>query len=93
MRAVFIGLHSTPSAAIGKTMCTTTTWTSSSSLSCSSMYLGSTSGLNHKIGITIGSQIGTRVNHYTYDSPVLSANQVPYYCGLTVLLAVHIIVD
>jgi hypothetical protein len=77
----FGGLAPTPSISIGKTMCTTTSWTSSTKLTCSSIYAGGPSSLKQSVSLTINTQVGTKINFYTYDAPIISQNIGVLYAG------------
>jgi hypothetical protein len=77
----------TPSMQILWTSCITTSWTSTSSLRCTSMRGGS--GRDQQIGVTVATHVGTLIYAFTYDSPVIShwsKRNLPTSGGLGVTL-------
>lgn len=58
----------TPTLSIGGSKCTTTQWTSATTLACGSTGYGS----SVRVGVTLSTVVGTVLNIFTFDAPVVS---------------------
>lgn len=76
-----------PTIKLGDTYCTTTSWVATTALKC----MGVTgTGIGVDLAISLGSVVGTGLNLFSYDSPVISIverNNCPGTAGTTVTMA------
>ena len=69
----FANSNPTPSVAIEDTVCTTTAWTTGTSVLCSGAPYGSGSVRDSKVMMTVSALVGTRLKGFSFDSPVASS--------------------
>ena len=61
------------SAQLGSNICSTTAWSTSTSVSCSS---GSAGHLSQEVVLTVGTSAGTLVNAFSFDGDDRSTRQI-----------------
>jgi len=66
--------NTTPTTRIGSTICTTSQWSTSTSIVCIAAY---GTGASLTAAVTVAKQVGTRVKSFSYDSPVITASDRP----------------
>ena len=83
----FGGSDGTPTVALGSAICGTTLWTTSTAVHCGVPYVA---GAKRLVGITVGQIIGTSIDPFTFDAPVLSevrAGNAPLSTGASITLS------